>query len=108
MNLYRLITATALSLLAASGSPAQNSADDEAAGRAWWHHVQVLADPAMKGRLTGSEEYLRAAAYVVEQFKKDGLEPAGVDGTFYQPVHFEVQRVIAEQSSLALTAGASA
>jgi len=35
------------------------------------------------------------------QFKADGLQPAGVNG-FYQPVHFDVQRVIAEKSSLAL------
>ena len=56
----------------------------------------------MKGRLTGSDDYLRAAAYVVDKFKSFGLQPAGVDGTFYQPVHFDVQRVVADKSSLAL------
>ena len=69
---------------------------DEARGKVWWAHVQYLADPSMNGRLTGSEEYLKAAAYVVDQFKSYGLTPAGVDGTYYQPVHFDVQRVIAE------------
>ncbi len=69
---------------------------DEAQGKVWWAHVQYLADPSMNGRLTGSEEYLKAAAYVVDQFKSYGLTPAGVDGTYYQPVHFDVQRVIAE------------
>jgi hypothetical protein len=59
---------------------------DEAKGKQWWAHVQYLADDSMKGRLTGSEEYLKAAAYVVEKFKSDRLRPAGVDGTFYQPV----------------------
>ena len=39
------------------------SADDEARGKAWWAHVQVLADDSMKGRMTGSPEFLRAAAY---------------------------------------------
>jgi Zn-dependent M28 family amino/carboxypeptidase len=76
--------------------------DDEARGRAWWAHVQYLADPAMKGRQTGSAEYEKAAAYVVEKFKSYGLEPAGVDGTFYQPVKFDVQRVMADQSSMSL------
>jgi Zn-dependent M28 family amino/carboxypeptidase len=75
---------------------------DEERGKVWWAHVQYLADPSMKGRLTGSEEYLKAAAYVVDQFKSYGLAPAGVDGTYYQPVHFDVQRVIADKSSMSL------
>jgi Zn-dependent M28 family amino/carboxypeptidase len=80
------------------------STSDEAAGKQWWAHVQVLASDAMQGRQTGSAEYLKAAAYVVDQFKADGLEPAGVNGTWYQPVHFDVQRVLADRSSLSLTA----
>ncbi len=80
------------------------TAADEAAGKAWWAQVQVLADDGMRGRLTGSADYLRAAAYVVEQFKAAGLQPAGVDG-FYQPVHFEVTRVLAAQSSVSLVEG---
>jgi Zn-dependent M28 family amino/carboxypeptidase len=84
---------------AQAGQPALS---DEAKGKAWWAHVQYLADPSMNGRLTGSEEYLKAAAYVVEQFKSFGLTPAGVDGTYYQPVHFDVQRVIASKSSMNL------
>jgi Zn-dependent M28 family amino/carboxypeptidase len=75
---------------------------DEARGKIWWAHVQYLADPAMKGRLTGSDEYLKAAAYVVDQFKSFGLAPAGVNGGYYQPVHFDVQRVIASKSSMSL------
>jgi Zn-dependent M28 family amino/carboxypeptidase len=83
------------------------TASDEARGKAWWAHVQVLADDAMRGRLTGTEDYLRAAAYVVGQFKEYGLQPAGVKGpdgkaTFYQPVQFDVTRVIAAKSSMAL------
>jgi Zn-dependent M28 family amino/carboxypeptidase len=85
--------------LAQAGQPALS---DEARGKAWWAHVQYLADPSMNGRLTGSDEYLKAAAYVVEQFKSIGLTPAGVDGTYYQPVHFDVQRVIASKSSMSL------
>jgi hypothetical protein len=78
------------------------TASDEAQGKVWWAHVQKLADPSMNGRLTGSEDYLRAAAYVVEQFKAYGLAPAGVDGGFYQPVKFDVQRVDASKSSMKL------
>jgi Zn-dependent M28 family amino/carboxypeptidase len=75
---------------------------DEEQGKVWWAHVQYLADDSMRGRLTGSEEYLKAAAYVVEKFKSYGLEPAGLNGGFYQPVKFDVQRVIADKSSMSL------
>jgi Peptidase family M28 len=84
----------------ASGATPTNN--DEANGKAWWAHIQYLASDAMKGRQTGSPEYLRAAGYVVDQFKSYGLQPAGVNGGWYQPVHFVEQRVIAERSSLRL------
>jgi Zn-dependent M28 family amino/carboxypeptidase len=85
--------------LAAQGR--EVTAADEAAGQAWWAQVKTLADPGMEGRLTGSEGYLRAAKYVVSQFDAMGLQPAGVKG-YYQPVKFDVTRVIAEKSSMAL------
>lgn len=74
---------------------------DRAAGDAWWTHIQKLADDGMEGRLTGSEGYLRAARYVVSQFDAAGLQPAGVNG-WYQPVNFDVTRVLADKSSMAL------
>src|SRR5579862_1176547 len=75
--------------------------DAEEAGRRWWAHVQYLADDRLQGRLTGSAGYLEAATYVAERFKEYGLEPAGTSG-YFQPVRFEVQRVDAAQSRLAL------
>src|SRR5580658_9818225 len=74
---------------------------DQAAGQAWWAHVKALADDSMQGRLTGSEGYLRAAKYVVSQFDAAGLQPAGVNG-YYQPVRFDVTRVLADKSSMTL------
>ena len=91
-------------LVPQTGSPA--SASDEAVGQAWWAHIKYLADDSMKGRLTGSAEYLKAAAYVADKFKSYGLKPAGENGTYYQTVHFDVQRVIAAKSSLALVTDA--
>lgn len=78
----------------------------QSAGDAWWAHVQTLAAPGMEGRLTGSEGYLRAARYVVAQFDSAGLRPAGANG-YYQPVRFEITRVLAGQSSMALMSGGS-
>ena len=91
-------------LLAAQGLPVTEQ--DRADGDAWWAHIKVLADDSMKGRLTGTEDYLRAAQYVVSQFKADGLKPAGTNG-YYQPVTFDVTRVIADKSSMHLITEAS-
>src|SRR5580693_6455941 len=77
---------------------------DQTAGQAWWAHVKALADDGMQGRLTGSEGYLRAAKYVVSQFDAMGLQPAGVNG-YYQPVKFDVTRVLAAKSSMTLLVG---
>jgi hypothetical protein len=46
-------------------------------------HVTVLASDKMKGRGTGSPEERAAAAYLVKQFKKAGLQPKGQNGTWY-------------------------
>ena len=70
-------------------------------GQSWWNYVKVLADDNMEGRETGSAGYDKAAAYIVEQAKADGLQPAGVNG-FYQPVKFRSKQIDESQSSLAL------
>ena len=95
-----ILTLLALAALAgAQGRP--ETAADQAAGDAWWSHIKTLADDGMQGRLTGSEGYLRAARYVVSQFDAAGLQPAGSNG-YYQPVKFDVTRVIAEKSAMSL------
>jgi Zn-dependent M28 family amino/carboxypeptidase len=70
-------------------------------GQSWWNYVKVLADDNMEGRNTGSEGLKRAEAYIVEQVKADGLQPAGTDG-YYQPVKFISRRILENNSSLAL------
>jgi len=70
-------------------------------GQSWWNYVKVLADDNMEGRDTGSEGLKRTEAYIVEQVKADGLQPAGTDG-YYQPVKFISRRVLENDSSLAL------
>ncbi len=97
-KIFPLLVASAVHLLA-QGRPV--TPGDQAAGQAWWARVKVLADDGMEGRLTGSEGYLRAARYVVSQFDAMRLQPAGVNG-YYQPVKFDVTRVLADKSSAAL------
>ncbi|MCE9631570.1 MAG: M20/M25/M40 family metallo-hydrolase [Planctomycetia bacterium] len=48
-------------------------------------HVGVLADDAFEGREGGSRGGRAAAAYIVEQLTKLGLEPAGDGGSYFQP-----------------------
>ncbi len=55
----------------------------------------------MQGRDTGSEAYREAAAYVVAQFAKNGLEPAGEHG-YYQTVPLHVVRLRTDESSIEL------
>src|SRR5213076_2694084 len=73
---------------------------DEPAAR-WWSHVQALANDGMEGRNTGSAGHKRAADYVAAEFKKAGIEPAGIGG-YIQPVKFNTRTIVEAQSSLAL------
>jgi Zn-dependent M28 family amino/carboxypeptidase len=70
-------------------------------GQSWWAHVKFLADDSLEGRETGSEGLRKAESYVVDQFTKAGLQPAGTDG-FYQPVKFISRQIVEKDSSAAL------
>src|SRR5882724_9864413 len=60
-----------------------------ARGKAWWAHIQYLADDRLEGRGTGTAGFATAASYVTDQFQKAGLQPAGAHG-FVQSVDFNV------------------
>jgi Zn-dependent M28 family amino/carboxypeptidase len=70
-------------------------------GKTWWGYIKVLADDKMEGRETGSAGLRAAEAYVVEQLKEAGVEPAGTDG-YYQPVKFISHQIIEKDSSASL------
>ena len=72
-----------ISLTASAQSP-----DFAAEGKAWWAHVQFLADDTLEGRNAGTPGYDKAVDYVESQFKAIGLKPAGTS-RFRQPVKFE-------------------
>ena len=92
----RVLTATVVALLAGT----IGLRGDDTAAR-WWSHVEALAGDGMEGRNTGSPAHKRAADYVAVQFKKSGLEPAGVGG-YIQPVTFKTRRIVEATSSLTL------
>src|SRR5215831_8404050 len=80
---------------------AQNQMQQHFDGKSWWGYVKVLADDNMEGRETGSEGLRKAEAYVVDQLKQAGLEPAGTEG-YYQPMKFKSRQIIEKDSSIAL------
>jgi len=59
---------------------------DEIRPEAMRAHIRFLADDMLEGRGTGTQGYRLAANYVAAHFEALGLEPAGVDGTYFQPV----------------------
>ncbi len=87
--------------LAGAGARPSESPDWDAQGKRWWAHVRYLADDKLEGRDTGSPGFEKAAAYVAEQFRRAGLQPAGMRG-FVQPVEFNVAQLDEKRSSLAL------
>ena len=98
----RVMTATVVAMLAGS----IGVRGDDTATR-WWSHVEALANDGMEGRDTGSPGHKRAAEYVAAQFKKSGLEPAGIGG-YIQPVAFKTRRIVEAKSSLALVKSGAA
>jgi hypothetical protein len=92
-------------LLAASLVACQSTPPPTKESSRWWSTVSTLASDRFQGRLTGSEGYDQAAHFVADQFHRLGLEPAGADG-YFQPVSYEVQTILYDQSAVRLRDGA--
>ena len=99
--LKRFLTLSSSCLFVAIFAFPQQTAPSHFDGKTWWDHVKVLADDNMEGRETGSAGLRRAEAYIVDQLKQAGLQPAGTDG-FYQTARFESRQIVEKDSSLAL------
>ena len=93
MNFHRLAAASLCCALFAT--------EPNDATRRWWSHVEALANDGLEGRDTGSEGYRKAARYVVTQFERAGLKPAGESG-YYQSVPLHVVRLRTDQSEIEL------
>lgn len=89
----------ALALLVVAGTIL--AAEPTAPGQRWWSYVEFLAGDKLEGRLTGSEGHRRAAEFIADRFKRDGLQPAGIEG-YFQPVRFVSRTIVEKQSTLAL------
>src|ERR1700678_1788599 len=99
-----LVILLSIPFFAQSPSNTPPEPDWDAAGAAWWAHVQYLADDKLQGRLPGTPGFETAVQYVEDQFKAIGLKPAGGDG-YLQPVALARRALNQEKSSVSLDAG---
>ncbi len=97
----RLLLLVCLLLAAAAAGAATQSADLASEGKAWWAHIQFLADDKLEGRNVGTPGYDKAVEYVEAQFRAIGLRPLGTTG-FRQSVKFDSRQLVPDQSRLAL------
>ena len=63
-------------------------------------HVEALASEEMEGRLTGSRGEQIATDYVAKAFERLGLEPAGDDGSYFQPFDFTADVSLGSENRL--------
>jgi hypothetical protein len=100
-----LLVALALTAAAASQQPQKPTRD----AANWWKLTSDLANDSMQGRDTGTDAYQRAAQYVADHFKADGLKPAGQLGiepggqpSYFQIVPMHQVEIDAEHSTVEL------
>ncbi|MBZ5647027.1 MAG: M20/M25/M40 family metallo-hydrolase [Acidobacteriia bacterium] len=78
-RIVRLVIPLILLLLSAAW------AGEQASPKRYIEDVKVLTEAKMEGRGDGTKGLSRAAKYIEKEFKRLGLEPAGVDGSYRQP-----------------------
>jgi aminopeptidase YwaD len=69
-------------------------------------HVKFLASPALKGRATGSPELEKAAKYITEQFRADGLQPPAGSSGYEQPFQVTTSAALGRGNRFEVIAGA--
>ncbi|WP_114951142.1 M28 family peptidase [Sphingosinicella terrae] len=71
-------------LISATAAPAQS--DAPVTGADLRRHIEILASDDFGGRAPGTPGEQRTIDYIAEQFRARGLEPAGENGSWFQPV----------------------
>lgn len=61
------------------------------------NHIAYLADDKLKGRLPGTEGYQTAVNYVIDQYKKIGVQPGGDPGQYTQKLY--LRKTVVQNSS---------
>jgi hypothetical protein len=66
-------------------------------------HIKFLSSDDLRGRANGSEELERAAEYIAKQFEGIGLQPGGVDGSWFQPFELQAGLTVGNGNTLEIT-----
>jgi hypothetical protein len=97
-----LLLAASASSLAAQVAASRLHEITDPDTRAWWQATEALSNDAMAGRDIGSAGYDRAAHLVAKRFAAAGLQPAGVDGTWFQPFQLDDRRITTAGTHIAV------
>ncbi len=82
----KCLNAVALLVLAATIAAAQRPAPIPVDTAAMEAHLRFLASDLLEGRAPATRGGRLAGEYIAAQFQALGLEPAGANGTYFQPV----------------------
>ena len=96
MNLSKIVAGVVATALLAGPAQGQTTPEARKSAENVRAHIAFLASDLLEGRETGSPGYDIAANYVASQFAQLGLKPAGVDGTYFQPVPLTAVRPMDE------------
>jgi len=97
----RRLTLVLIAACAATALPAAQSPDIASEGKAWWAHIQYLADDKLEGRNVGTPGFEKALQYVEREFKAIGLKAAGTSG-FRQPLKLDSRQLVPAESRVAI------
>jgi hypothetical protein len=70
-------------------------------------HVKFLASDELQGRGNGTPALDKAAEYIADRFREDGLKPAGDQGTFFQKFELVTGLDVKPGNSLRIATGSS-
>ena len=96
--LFGLLTAA----LWYAGAAAQTSAETLAGDIK--SHVKYLASPELAGRASGSEGNRKAALYIADWMKREGIRPLGEGGSYFQNFEFVAAERLGDSNRLAISA----
>jgi hypothetical protein len=99
MRIIAVFLLSVATLAAASDLPFAIKAD------ALLGHIKFLASDDLQGRGNGTAGLERAADYIADQFKAAGLQPAGANGTWFQPFELVTGLTVGNGNRLVLHGG---
>ena len=102
MRIAILVPIILSALHAADDQPIEQVAMGQIRSDAIRAHMRFLSDDLLEGRGTATRGHELAAKYIAAQFEAMGLEPAGANRTYYQPVPLRRVQVEATQTSMAI------